>query len=107
MTRSPKPPKTFERFSKRYPKIREAWDLLGEAAAEGPMDEKTARLVKLGIAIGARGEGAVHSAVRKALAAGVTRGEIEQVIALAASTIGLPSTVAVFTWVEDTSASLK
>lgn len=73
MPGSPKPPKTFDRFSKRSPKIRTAWDLLGEAGADGPLDTKTARLVKLGIAIGARGEGAVHSAVRKAVAAGVTR----------------------------------
>ena len=55
--------------------------------------------MKLGIAIGAMREGAIHSSVRKALVMGVTRTEIEQVIALAAGTLGLPSTVAVFTWV--------
>ena len=59
------------------------------------------RLVKLGIAIGTRQEGAVHSAVRKACAAGVTTDEIDQIIALAASTIGFPSAVAVYSWVRD------
>jgi 4-carboxymuconolactone decarboxylase len=58
-------------------------------------------LVKLAIAIGALREGAVHASVRKALAMGITREEIEQVIALAAGTLGLPATVAVFSWVED------
>lgn len=97
----PKPPKTYEAFVKRYPKLGQAWEVLREAGREGPLDERTARLVKLGIALGAMREGAVHSSVRKALAAGVTVKEIEQVLALAAATLGLPSTVAVYSWVRD------
>ena len=62
---------------------------------------KTMRLVKLGIAIGAMREGAIRSGVRKAQVMGIRREEIEQVVALAAGTLGLPSTVAVFTWVRD------
>ena len=46
-------------------------------------------MVKLGIAIGAMREGAVHSSVRKALASGITKKEVDQVIALAAGTLGL------------------
>ena len=46
-------------------------------------------------------EGAVHSSVRKTLASGISVEEIEQVICLAASTLGMPSTVAVFTWIHD------
>ena len=99
----PKPPKAYEDFVKRYPKLGEAWDAIHEAGNAGPLDEKTARLVKLGIAIGAMREGAIHSSVRKAMAMGVTKTEIEQVIALAAGTLGLPSTVAVYTWVADRS----
>ena len=95
------PPKTFLDFSKRFPKIAEAWDLLGDAGQTGPLDEKTARLVKLGISIASRSEGATHSATRKARSAGATPDEIHQVVALAASTIGLPTTVAAFTWVEE------
>ncbi len=96
-----KPPRTFDEFSETFPKLREAWDLLGEAAGEGPLDEKTQRLVKLAIAIGAMREGAVHSSVRKGRAAGLTAEEMNQVIALAASVIGMPSAVAVWTWVRD------
>jgi alkylhydroperoxidase/carboxymuconolactone decarboxylase family protein YurZ len=70
-----------------------------EAGRDGPLDARTARLVKLGIAIGAMREGAIHSSVRKARAEGITMREIEQVVALAAGTLGLPSTVAVYTWI--------
>ena len=101
MSKLRKPPSSFLEFTKRFPKLGSAWEQLGEAGRDGPLDEKTARLVKLGIAIGCMREGAVHSAARKALAAGASRQEIEQIIALAASTIGLPSTVAIFTWVRD------
>jgi 4-carboxymuconolactone decarboxylase len=101
MEEKAKPPKTYEKFSKRFPKLREAWDLIGEAGREGPLDERTARLVKIGIAIGAMREGAVHAGIRKAKALGITREEIEQVVALAAGTIGMPSTVAVWSWITD------
>ncbi|HLG18421.1 MAG TPA: carboxymuconolactone decarboxylase family protein [Bdellovibrionota bacterium] len=99
----PKPPKTYFDFIKRYPEIGEAWEILGRAGKEaGPLDAKTVRLLKLAISIGGRLEGAVHADTRRALAAGATREEIEQVIALAASTIGLPSTVAAFSWARET-----
>ena len=101
MKGGPKPPKTYETFVRRYPKLSEAWETISEAGREGPIDSKNSRLIKLAIAIGAMREGAVHSSVRKALAAGIAVEEIEQVVALAASTLGMPSTVAVFTWVHD------
>jgi alkylhydroperoxidase/carboxymuconolactone decarboxylase family protein YurZ len=101
MPKLPKPPPSYLEFTKRFPKLGEAWGQLADAGRDGPLDEKTARLVKLGIAIGGLREGAVHSAARKALAAGASHEELEQVVALAASTIGLPSAVAVFTWLQD------
>ena len=97
----PGPPKAFRDFAERFPKINQAWNLLGEASDEGPLDAKTRRLIKLAVSIGVRSEGATHSAVRKALAAGASPDELYQVVALAASTIGLPNAVAAFTWVED------
>ncbi len=101
MTKSPNPPPTYQEFVDRYPKLREAWEIIAQAGKEGPLDQKAIRLIKLGVALGAMREGAVHSCVRKAVAAGVTADEIHQVIALAAGTLGLPSTVAVYTWVRD------
>jgi alkylhydroperoxidase/carboxymuconolactone decarboxylase family protein YurZ len=96
-----RPPRTFEEFSATFPKLREAWDLLGDAAKDGPLDEKTQRLIKLAVAIGAMREGAVHSSVRKGRSAGLTDAEMNQVVALASSVIGMPGAVAVWTWVRD------
>jgi 4-carboxymuconolactone decarboxylase len=101
MTKFPKPPAAFTAFQQKYPAIAKAWEQLSAAGQTGPLDEPTQRLVKLAIAIGALREGAVHSAVRKAVAAGASREAIDQVIALAATTIGLPSTVAVFSWIQE------
>ena|SRR5437867_13419242 len=101
MKSGPKPPKTYETFIRRYPKLGQAWEKISEAGQDGPLDAKSVRLIKLAIAIGAMREGAVHSGVRKALAGGITVEEVEQVIALAAGTLGMPSTVAVFSWVHD------
>ena len=100
----PKPPRAFDQFSENFPTLRKAWDLLGDSAKEGPLDDRTARLVKLGVAIGAMREGAVHSSARKALALGITPKELDQVVALASSIIGMPSTVAVWTWLRDSAA---
>jgi 4-carboxymuconolactone decarboxylase len=104
MAEPPKPPKAYDEFTETFPLIRQAWDLLGEAAKDGPLDEKTARLVKLGVAIGAMREGAVHSSVRKARASGASPEELDQVVAIAASIIGMPSAVAAWTWINDRSA---
>ena len=97
----PKLPKAYQSFLQRYPRIGQAWDLLTEAGLDGPLDAKTARLIKLAIAVGAMREGAVHASVRKALAMGIAMAEIEQVVALAASTLGLPSAVAIHSWIAD------
>ena len=97
----PRPPHAYQDFIKRYPRLAQAWDMLAQAGQEGPLDLKTQRLIKLSIAIGALREGAIRANVRKALAMGVTKTEIEQVIALATGTVGFPATVAVFTWIND------
>ena len=101
MTPLPKPPATHDAFVARYPKLGQAWELIAKAGTDGPLDAATQRLVKLGIAIGAMREGAVHSSVRKSLAQGIPPAALGQVVALAAGTLGMPSTAAAFTWVED------
>lgn len=97
----PSPPKIYQEFVKRYPKLEKAWEQLSEAGREGPLEDKTLRLVKLGIAIGAMREGEIRANLRKAVALGISQAEIEQVIALAAATLGMSATVAVFSWVEN------
>ena len=99
MTKPGGPPKTYKAFIQRFPDLARAWEAMREQESKGGLDEKTRRLIKLGIALGGMKEGAVHSGVRKAMEAGASREEIEQVVTLAASTLGLPSTVAVYSWV--------
>ena len=101
MSPEPTPPARYQEFVERYPTLDNAWSLIAEAGTEGPIDPRTARLIKLGIAIGALRQGAVHASARKGLAQGLSAAELEQVVALAAGTIGLPATVAAFSWVRE------
>jgi len=101
VTDFPDPPRTYDEFNETFPDLGEAWQKLGLAGKKGPLDQKTARLVKLAVAIGAQQEGAVHASVRKALAMGISPEELRQVVALSAGTMGLPRTVAAWTWVRD------
>jgi len=95
-------PKKFKDFMETHPAIATAYESLGTAVhADGPLDDKTRALIKLGISTGARLEGALHSHARKALEAGATKDEMRHVVILAIPTIGLPSTMAALTWLED------
>jgi 4-carboxymuconolactone decarboxylase len=97
----PKPPKTHHEFVETFPVVAKAWEAIGAAGKAGPLDEKTCRLVKLALAMGAQQEGSVHASVRKGLAMGISREELEQVVVLAAGTLGFPQTVAAYTWIRD------
>lgn len=95
-------PKRYQKFTEDYPQVAEAYEKLGEAVhGAGPLEEKTRALIKLSISIGARMEGAVHSHTRKALKAGATFEEIRHAVMLALPTLGLPSTMAAMSWVDD------
>jgi 4-carboxymuconolactone decarboxylase len=96
------PPTQFEQLTRRYPEVAEAYDGLGRAVTgAGPLDGKTVHLVKLGISMGMRHEGAVHAHTRKALAAGWTADELRHAAVLAATTMGWPNMMAAYLWVED------
>lgn len=87
---------------RRYPRMMVAYEKLGAACREaGPIEAKEAALVKLGIAVGARLEGAVHSHVRRSIEAGATLDECRHVAILATTTIGFPAMMAALSWVED------
>lgn len=95
-------PKIFKKFQDEYPEVSQAYEKLGNAIHKaGPLDDKTRALIKLAISTGARLEGAVHSHARKALEAGCSVDEIKQTVMLALPTIGLPSTMAAMSWIED------
>jgi len=92
------PPQAYKEFTERFPELEKAWDLCRQAE-HGELDDKTLRLLKLAIAVSREAEGATHSAVRKARRAGASQAEMEQVVALAASTIGFPAAVKALRWV--------
>ncbi|GBC78398.1 hypothetical protein HRbin08_01891 [bacterium HR08] len=95
-------PEILQAFATKYPQVWEAYNRLGEATAQaGPLDEKTQRLVKLAIAIGAGREGAVHAHARRALKAGITPEELIHVGLLAITTIGWSGAFAAITWIMD------
>ncbi len=93
-------PQTFQKFTRDYPKVHEAYEALARAAHQsGPLDDRTRQLVKLAISVGARMEGAVRSHTFQAREAGVTEAEIDHVVVLAVTTLGLPSMAAARRWV--------
>lgn len=88
--------------AKAYPDVWKAYASLGKACSEtGPIEGRTARLVKLALAIGALSEGAVHSHTRRALEEGLSPQELKQVALMAIPTLGFPQGVKVLTWIED------
>ncbi len=95
-------PKAVNEFRKCHPDVWKAFNELGDRChSAGPLDEKSRRLVKLGLAIGAGLEGGTHSAVRNAIKSGVTAAEMDHVAVLAISTLGLPSATRAMTWIVD------
>ncbi len=95
-------PAPFTQIREAFPAVAIAYDALGEAIHQaGPLDDKTLQLVKLALAIGARLEGATHAHTRRALDMGISPDEIQHVVLQAATTLGFPTTVIAFTWVND------
>jgi alkylhydroperoxidase/carboxymuconolactone decarboxylase family protein YurZ len=95
-------PDVYLGFREDYPAVAAALDGVGEAVdGAGPLDERSARLVKLGLAVGALAEGAVKSNARKALAAGASPEEVRQVGMLAVTTCGFPAAIAGLGWIDE------
>ncbi len=96
------PPFSYQRFKKEFPDIEKEYDRLAKKChASGPLNKKTRRLIKLGIAIGSNSEGAVKSHTRRALAIGTSSKEIRQVVLLGLTTIGFPKMIASLNWVHE------
>ncbi|OGB96193.1 MAG: hypothetical protein A3G35_12465 [candidate division NC10 bacterium RIFCSPLOWO2_12_FULL_66_18] len=95
-------PTPYQEFARKHKAVWKAYDELGAAChRSGPLAPKVRELVKLGMAVGARMEGAVHAHTRRALEVGATPDEIRHAVLLAVTTLGFPTTMAVLTWVED------
>ena len=95
-------PGTYMEFIRHYPDIGRAYaDLSNSCHKAGPLDKKTRRLIKLGIAIGINSDGAVRSHTRRALEEGISPEEIRHVVLLSFTTAGFPNMMAAHQWVEE------
>ena len=95
-------PFSLKRFQKEFPEIEKEYDRLAKKChASGPLNEKTRRLIKLGIAIGSASEGAIKSHARRAIAIGVTPKEIRHAVLLGLTTIGFPKMIAALNWIHE------
>ncbi len=95
-------PSRYTDFLARYGDVGAAYKKLGDTTmAAGPLDKKVAQLVKLGIAVGMRHEGAVHAHCRKAMDAGCTAEEIRHAVVLSTTTLGFPGMMAALSWADD------
>ena len=99
---SAKVPPFVADFRTTQPEVWEAFNALADKCHNaGPLDEKTRRLVKVALSIGAGLEGGTHSAVRNARAAGISDEELAHVCVLAITTLGFPAAMRALTWVSD------
>lgn len=95
-------PSVYVQFLERFPEIAEAQGALARTVREtNPFDERTDRLIKLALAIGAEAQGAVRSNVRKALRHGATVDEVRAVALAAITTCGFPTSIAALGWIEE------
>jgi len=102
-------PGFLQEVIKKYPKIWKSFDSLGNSITELPrgIDKKSQHLVKLGVAIGAGHEGAVHSHARRAKEAGFTNEQIYHAALLAITTTGWPGAIAALSWINDVLMDMK
>ena len=95
-------PEIYQEFNKQFPEVAKAYDVLAASCHQwGPLDAKTRRLIKLGIAIGLSSEGAVRSHARRGLEEGIAPDELRHAVLVALTTAGFPTMIASMKWVEE------
>ena len=98
----PQLPPPVDELQKVQEPVWKAFQELAERCHDaGPLDEKTRRLVKLALAIGAGLEGGTHSAVRHCLSADISLDEMKHVAVLGITTLGFPASMRALTWITD------
>jgi len=95
-------PGQYISIRERFPRYYDAVSNLGKVAGEqGPLDQKTAQLLKLAAAAAIRSEGAVHSHAKRAVEAGASPEEVYHALILLTSTLGFPTVSAALSWADD------
>ena len=95
-------PEAAQKTADTYPEVWKAYQALGAATENaGPLEAKTRRLVKFGIAMGAGFDSAARSHARRALEEdGISIDELRHVALLAITTTGWSRGVAALDWIE-------
>jgi alkylhydroperoxidase/carboxymuconolactone decarboxylase family protein YurZ len=95
-------PKNYTWIMEKFENVINAHQQFGKTLySAGPLDDKQAHLIQLAGAAAIRSEGAVHSHVNRALAAGATPEEIYHALVLLSSTIGFPNAAAALSWAKE------
>lgn len=85
----------FSEFAAKYK------NLSSSVYKSSALNENIRTLIKLGISIRARMEGAVHAQVRKALKLILKKNEIRQTAILSIPAISFPSAMAASSWIDN------
>jgi len=101
-------PGFLQKVIKKYPEVWKSYQGLGKTISlvDG-LDSRTQELVRLGIAIGAGHEGAVHSHTRRCMEAGFKEAEIYHAALLAVGAVGWSGAVAALSWIDDIIGEIK
>ncbi len=95
-------PEIYEEFKQRFPELAKSYDALALSCHQwGPLDKKTRRLIKLGIAIGLSSDGGVRSHARRALEEGILPDELRHAVLMSFTTVGFPIMNAAMKWVDE------
>jgi 4-carboxymuconolactone decarboxylase len=84
-------------FQIQFPEIWKAYAQLKTACDQGgPLDRKTAELIRIGISVAMEHDGGLVAHISQARKAGASDEEIHHAIVLAAGLTGLPATLKAF-----------
>lgn len=90
-------PDTLEGFKRQFPEAWSAYERLRDACdRKGPLDAKTAELVKVGISTALGREGGLVAHISRAKKQGAKNEEIYQAILLATALAGFPTALAAY-----------
>ena len=96
---SEKLPGTFKEFCRRFPELGRLHQETGQSlSSAGPLDARTAELVKVGMCVGAGLESALRSHIHRAMSHGASEAEVEHAIVLGMTTCGFPATARAWSW---------
>jgi alkylhydroperoxidase/carboxymuconolactone decarboxylase family protein YurZ len=87
-----RPPRRYDEVKRRHPAVVRTYESFGNALRKaGPLTDREAALVRLGVAMGAGYDSAVKAHVRRGGDAGLSGEDLRHAALLGGTTIGFPS----------------